>query len=169
MPNWCEGNIRFRGKMKNIERFLKNEIVSCRMINHEVIEEKPIIEDDGGCLIIAKPHEHSWFYIRNTNRNFFETDVLEIWIDKHGEEDPEAEVIVCIDDYRVAWSFNRDEAWKDFVKQYDFDVKMTGFESGGLFLQVKTILRSGEVENNITSYTTTENWEWNCTMPNYGG
>lgn len=26
MPNWAEGNIRFRGKPENIMEFLKNEI-----------------------------------------------------------------------------------------------------------------------------------------------
>lgn len=169
MPNWCEGNIRFRGKQENIRRFLMNKIVSCRIVDHETVEEKPIIEDKDYRLVISKPHDHSWFYIKGTRRNFFETDVLDVWIDRFDEEDENKEVIVCIDNYRVAWSFEHDEVWKKFAKEYDFDVKMTGYESGCLFIQIKTILRNGSVTNDVTEYQSTEDWMWNCPMPNFGG
>ena len=71
MPNWCEGNIRFRGKQENIKRFLMNEIVYCKMVDHETVEEKPTIKDDGYMMLISKP-EQSWFYIKNTIRNLFD-------------------------------------------------------------------------------------------------
>ena len=169
MPNWCEGNIRFRGKAENIRRFLMNEIVCCRMVNHETVEEKPIIEDKDFLLIFKLPNEHSWFYIKGTRRNFFETDVIEVWIDRFGEADKDKEVIVCVDNFRVAWSFEHDDAWKEFAKRYDFDVKMTGWESGMLFEQVKTIHRNGSVTDSVTEYRSTEEWMWNCPMPNLGG
>ena len=84
MPNWCEGNIRFRGKQKDIKRFLMNEIVYCVCENQEIVQKKPTIEDKDCMLLITKP-ENSWFYINGTRRNFFETDIIEIWIE---EEDP---------------------------------------------------------------------------------
>ena len=166
MPNWCAGNIRFRGTKKNIKRFLMDEIVSCRMVDHETAEEKPNIEDEGYRLVITKPHDHSWFYIKGTRRNFFETDVIEVWFD---EDDEDKEIIVCIDNYKVAWSFEYVDAWKDFVRRYGFDVKMVGFERGCMFVQIKTIWRNGTVTDDVTEYKSGEDWDWNCLMPNYGG
>ena len=74
MPNWCEGNIRFRGKVKDIKRFLMNEIVVCSYERNgdmcETVERKPDIDDKGYELLITKP-DHAWFYIKTTHRNFF--------------------------------------------------------------------------------------------------
>ena len=165
MPNWCEGNIRFRGKQKDIKRFLMNEIVYCIYEKQETVQKKPTIEDKDYMLLITKP-EHGWFYINGTRRNFFETDTLEIWIE---EEDPDKEIIVCIDDYRVAWSFEKSEAWQEIVKKYNFDVKMTGYEKGMHFSQVKTIFRNGITKDEIHEYENDDDWMWNCPQPNYGG
>ena len=165
MPNWCEGNIRFRGKQKDIKRFLMNEIVYCEYENQETVQRKPTIEDKDYELIITKP-EHGWFYINGTRRNFFETDVLEIWIE---EEDPEKEIIVCVDNYRVAWSFDKCEAWQEIVKKYNFDVKMTGYERGMHFSQIVTILRDGTRKDEIKEYINDADWMWNCPQPNNGG
>lgn len=45
MPNWAEGNIRFRGNKENIMEFLKNEI-ECTATNKEfeVVTYRPVIE-----------------------------------------------------------------------------------------------------------------------------
>lgn len=168
MPNWCEGNVRFRGTKKNIKSFLLNEIVSCRYVDHEtgVIEEKPVIDDRDYCIIITKPNDHSWFYIKGTRRNFFETDVIEVWME---EENDDKEIVVCVDDFRVAWSFEKSEKWREFVKQYDFDVKMTGYEKGMHFSQIKTILRDGTEKDEIHEYLNDADWMWNCPQPNNGG
>lgn len=165
MPNWCEGNIRFRGAMKNIKQFLKNEIVYCKLVNYETVEVKPTIEDKDYMMTITKP-EGSWFYIRNTHRNFLDDDVLEIWFD---EDDEEKEIIICIDNFKAAWSFERDEAWKEFAMKYNFDVKMTGYEKGMYFLQIKTVFRDGRVKDDIHEYEGEADWMWNCPQPNNGG
>lgn len=165
MPNWCEGNIRFRGKQENIKSFLMNEIVYCEMVDHETVEEKPMIKDDGYMVLISKP-DHSWFYIRNTVRNFLDDDVLEIWLDA---EDSNDEIIVCIDNFKAAWSFERCDAWKDFAEKYCMDVKLTGYEKGMLFSQTKTIFRDRTVKDEIKEYKDTADWMWNCPQPNNGG
>ena len=165
MPNWCEGNIRFRGKQENIKRFLMNEIVYCKMVDHETVEEKPTIKDDGYMMLISKP-EHSWFYIKNTIRNFLDDNVLEIWFD---DDDTDDEIIVCIDNFKAAWSFERCDAWKDIAEKYNIDVKLTGYEKGMLFSQIKTIFRDRTVKDEIKEYKDSEDWMWNCPQPNNGG
>ena len=169
MPNWCEGNIRFRGKCKDIKRFLMNEIVVCSYERKgdmcETVERKPEIDDKGYELTITKP-DHAWFYIKTTHRNFFETDVLEIWL---YDEEEEKETVICVDNFRAAWSFDKCDAWKDFAKEYNMDVRMVGFERGMEFSQIKTIYRDGKVKDEIKEYTDWEDWMWNATLPNNGG
>lgn len=167
MPNWCDGNIRFRGKQENIKRFLMNEIVCCRMKDHETVEEKAVVEDKSYCMILTKPAESSWFYIKGTRRNFFECDAIEVWFED--DEKPDKDIIVCIDKYRVAWSFHQHERWVELAKEYDFDVKQVGYERGMEFSQIKTIMRDGTVHDSIHEYTDYEDWMWNCPQPNYGG
>ena len=166
MPNWCEGNIRFRGKKKNIKQFLTNEIVCCKYEHNGTIEEKPTIDDRDYCLIITKPNDHYWWYIKTTRRNFFDDDVLEIWME---EEDEDKETIVCIDSFKVAWSFEQCDAWKEFAKKYELDVKMTGYEKGMHFSQIKTVFRDGTVKDVIHEYENDDDWMWNCPQPNNGG
>ena len=167
MPNWCEGNIRFRGKPENIKRFLMNEIVCCRMKDHETVEEKPIIEDKGYCLIITHPENGSWFYIKGTRRNFFDGDSLEIWIDENGNADKE--IIVCVDNFKAAWSFQYHDRWLETTKEYNIDVKLTGYDRGMHFSQIKTITRNGRVKDSVREYEDENDWMWNCPEPNNGG
>ena len=169
MPNWCEGNIRFRGTYANIKKFLMNEIVACRFDGKtgENVEEKVNIEDTGYSLIISLPSERHWFYIKTTRRNFFDgDDPLEIWMDE--EDEKNGKMVVCIDRFKAAWSFEKCDAWIAFAKKYDFDVKMWGYEKGMLFEQVKTILRDGTVKEEVKEYEPGR-WDWDCPMPNYGG
>ena len=170
MPNWCEGNIRFRGKREDIKKFCLNEIVALayeKKGDHCLtVEKKPTIEDQGYELLITR-EDHEWLYIKTTHRNFFETKVIEIWLDDEPEDDKET--IVCVDNFRAAWSFDRCDAWKELAKKYNMDVKMVGFESGMEFSQIKTIYRDGTVKDEIKEYNDWNDWMWNAILPNNGG
>lgn len=172
MPNWCEGNIRFRGTSKNIKRFFLNEIVCCSYEKEGTITEKPVFNDYGCELIItkpdAKPDKYYWFYINTTHRNFFEGDIIEVR--QLDEDNPDKETVICVDGFKAAWSFEKGiKAWKDFARKYDFDVKLTGFECGMIFSQVKTITKDGSVKDTICEYEDWMDWMWNCPEPNKGG
>ena len=166
MPNWCEGNIRFRGKKKDIKRFLMNEIVSCRYDkNHETVEEEPTFKDEDWCLTITKPDD-AWFYIKGTHRNFFEQDVLEVWMEA---DTPDEEIIVCIEKFKAAWSFERCDKWKEHAKEYSLDVKMVGYDRGMMFSQIKVITKDGMIKDIVHEYEDGNDWMWNCPQPNNGG
>lgn len=169
MPNWCEGNIRFRGTKENIKNFMKNEIVCFRIKDGESEEEKPdVTKDTDYCLKIQVPKNCSeWFYVRGTRRNFFEVTSIEAWFDSL--EGDEKEIIVCLDGFRVAWSFEQCDAWKEIARKYNFDVKMTGYERGMLFSQVKTVFRDGSMKDDVHEYESSADWMWNCPQPNLGG
>ena len=170
MPIWIEGNVRFRGKAKDIKRFLMNEIVACKYVREgdegKTVEYKPTIKDRGYELIITKEDEHSWFWFKDTQRYFPKDDVLEIWMQA---DSPDEEIVVCIDNIRAAWSFERCEPWLEFAKKYEIDVKLTGYERVMMFSQIKTILHDGTVKDETKEYDKWKNWMWDCPMPNNGG
>ena len=167
MPNWCEGNIRIKGKQKDIKRFLMSEIVCCKYEkDFTTVELMPKVKDDDYSMTFEKPCESSWFYFRNTARNFIESELFEVWCEA---ENPEEEIIVCIDNFKAAWSFERCKAWKDFTKQYNIDVKMFGYDQGMMFSQIKTILRDGTEKEEVKEYASWQEWMWNCPQPNNGG
>lgn len=164
MPNWIEGNLRIRGTRKNIENFLKNEIV---YVTHEkdnfdnYIEKKPNYEQESYYTTIYHPDARDCYYIRNTRRNFLFTNQIEIcWPD---EED--ADIVIVLKDYNVAWSF-KDQGWKEHATRYNLDFRMFGFEQGMQFSQIMTVTRDGTANIETKEY---DDWNWDCPFPNMGG
>ena len=85
------------------------------------------------------------------------------------QSDCAADEIVCVGDFRAAWSFDKCDAWKEFAKKYNMDVKMVGYERGMLFSQIKTIYRDGTIKDEIKEFENYNDWMWNATLPNNGG
>ena len=163
MANWCEGNMRLRGTKENIKKFLDNEIVYITGGFDNYVENKPEKEETEYEYLLSLPAgSYESFYIRNTYRNFFFTNQIEIcWPDA----EPDEEIVVCIDDFNSAWSL-KEEGWADHAKKYGIDIRMFGFERGMEFSQVMTITRYGNVETRTTKY---QDWYWECPFPNMGG
>lgn len=160
MPNWCEGNLRIRGTKENIKKFLENEIVY--YANNTDNEHKPVIEEDEYCMSLIQYTGLESFYIRNTFRNFFFTNRIDIgWPDA----DPEEEIVVVIDNFNSAWALRKD-GWAEHAMKYNIDFRMFGFERGMEFSQVMTVLRDGTVEQETKQY---DDWNWECPFPELGG
>lgn len=171
MPNWCEGNIRFRGKQKDIKRFLMNEIVvnsyeKDDQGNSLLVEHKPNIDDKDYVLIFTRENERGWFYFRGTHRNFIEKDSFEVYVES---DFPDDEIITCIDGFRASWSFEYVDKWVEHAKKYQIDVRLVGYERGMLFSQIKTIYRDGKIKEEVKEYVDWNDWMWNATLPNNGG
>ena len=171
MPNWCEGNIKIRGKKKNIKEFVENEIVCFVFSNTEkdengfgkYIEVKPKIDRDKWETTLCYPSDKCHdFYIKNTHRNFFFTSMINIYW--HGAED-EDEITICIDDFNSAWNL-KEQGWVDHAKKYGIDIRLLGFDQGVQFSQRMTIYRDGRIENEVEQY---DDWLWDCPFPNLGG
>lgn len=188
MPNWCYGNIRFKGTKDDIRNFIKNEILDIIDITPSIsnsttshaewddyecpipTQMTPIIEEYGD-IISIEHHQNARrnFYIRGTYRCFIDSNFLEINLEL--AETPLEEIIVCIDGFKAAWSFNdiNDTRWADIASDYNMDIKMVGFEKGMNFYQIKTIYRDRSVELLTKEYKDCEDWDWNSLFPNYGG
>ena len=87
MPNWCEGNIRLRGKRNAILEFLKNEIL---YTGYEKFVDGPVtgtpeINDQYGEITVKFPEEKknlafAAFYIEDTRRNFINGNRFDVYM-----------------------------------------------------------------------------------------
>lgn len=162
MPNWCEGNVRLRGTKENIKNFLDNEIVYVKRVGEEYKEFKPFKEETESEYTLSLPNEAFSFYVRNTMRNFFFTNMIQFyWFDTEEYE----EGIVVLENFNSAWSL-KEQGWADHAKKYGIDIKIFGFERGMEFSQVMEITRHGNVETKTTEYS---DWNWDCPCPDLGG
>ena len=162
MANWCTGNVRFRGTEENIKKFLDNEIVYVTGGFDDLKEEKPKKTENEYLYVLTLPYDRFSFYIKNTRRNFFFKNQIEIyWPDC----EPNEEIVVCIDDFNAAWDFS-ETGWLGHAENYGIDIRMFGYERGMEFSQIMTITRDGKVNNNKIKYA---NYQWDCPFPNLGG
>lgn len=165
MPNWCEGNIRLRGRRDAICRFLKEEIVCVTYDPREnsIIETLPLIEEDGDEIIIKNTPglKTSTFYIKGTKRNFID-DGCNIYVSFREGCDEDT---ICIDGFKAAWEI-RPEPYIDKSKKYGIDIKIVGFELGMEFMQTVEVSDGELIRNAETKF---DDWRWDCPMPNMGG
>lgn len=166
MPNWCEGNIRLRGKRESIVNFLKNELLYTgypRGLTCET-ETGPLNVDDDGCEIaVSIPKEKQGFafsclYIKDTHRNFIDQKSFEVYGDNE-------EITVCIDFFKAAWAIEP-EPYIEKANKYGIDIRIVGFERGMQFMQNIEIVNGKMVKNEEIEF---EDWKWQCLMPNMGG
>jgi hypothetical protein len=162
MPNWCEGNIRFRGKPESIKKFLLNELKIVGLIRED--DYSPIVKDEYDELSIEIPEiEHrnyAQFYIKGTHRNFIDSREIYAYICSDDEC-----ATVCIEDFKAAWAIES-APYLAHSKNYGIDIKIVGFEKGMEFSQLIEIVNGEITEDKEYKY---EDWDWESLQPNYGG
>lgn len=169
MPNWCEGNMRLRGRPEAIADFLKNEI-SCigRTKTLDTVEAEPKFTNDGYECIIEMPDVvletmHGWrsFYIKGTRRNFFEGQE-KIYVDIDDDEDI---TVSFVDGFKAAWAIDP-APYVAKSKKYGVDIKIFGFEKGMQFMQLVEVVNGELMRNDEITF---DDWRWECPMPHMGG
>ena len=177
MPNWCVGNIRFRGKINDIMRLLQENVVVCRYSDeqdendfHKIEKYESIVDpavgDDGVIeeITISTDKDKSWFYIKGTNRNFISMMASRIDITDVYEMN-DGDYIVILDDFQAAWSIEA-EPYVEMSKKYMVDIHIFGWERGVEFDQEIEIIR-GNLTKNFGHGG--KNWLWETAMPYFGG
>jgi len=168
MPNWCEGNMRLRGRPEAIIDFLKNEItcVARKPGSLDVVERKPDIEDFYGDITLKVPNKMDnllWkcFYIKDTRRNFLDNEKsITVYVDKDVEI-----ATAYIPDFKAAWAIKH-EPYVEKSKKYGIDIKIFGFECGMEFEQVVEIVNGELIRDEEIHY---DDWGWECPMSHMGG
>lgn len=172
MPNWCEGNIRFRGACKNIKALLENE-VEC--VGHkagsfmEVVTLKPVVKAELYQLTMERPDNGDGvifpaFHIKGTRRNFLDGTTVEFHGDYDTDDEREVRILVC-DSFKAAWGIES-KPYVDMSKKYDVDIHIFGWEMGMEFAQEVEIVKCELVKDEEVKY---DDWDWECPMPYLGG
>ena len=167
MPNWAEGNIRFRGKPENIMEFLKNEIeCTARNKEFEVVTYRPVIEwTEFDEINFSEPEEakkeNFWksLYIKGTRRNFID-GISGIYMPRDVEN-----WIMCLDNFKAAWVVKA-EPYAEKSKKYGIDIAIVVYEQGMEFRQRIEIINGEIVKDEETKY---KDWNWEADFPNMGG
>jgi len=167
MPNWCEGNIRLRGKRADIMDFLRNEIECVGYRNYpDGLETQLVeIEEFYGDVIVNAPDNMKntafcRFHIKETRRNFISGKSFNVYLDEDAEPNT-----ICIDGFRAAWGVEAEPYLKK-ARKYGIDIHIVGFERGMEFSQEIEIVGGELLKDCEIKY---DDWMWECPMPNMGG
>lgn len=150
MPNWCEGTLKVRGKVKDLKRFC---LEGLKPVNFFGNEEEPLKLNEWGGIEIKKD-----CWIEHSYRGF----VGKSYVDFDGDdEDTE---IICLN-ARFAWVIEADRLAKT-CKKYNVDMKIYAFERGQEFNQDVEIVNGEVTKNNVVEF---DDYRWECINPEIGG
>ena len=184
MPNWCVGNIRFRGKMEDILKLIKEQILFCKIRYNErtkqtyTEEKQSNVELKGDYLIcVTTPFDDdkdttnkSYCYIKETRRNFinlfggtsFESSAI------YELPNKENDYIVVFDKFAAAWSIEP-EPYIEMSKKYHVDIRIMGWEQGMGFWQDIVIVDGKLIRYVADDYSSYDGWMWESVLPYVGG
>ena len=160
MPNWCTGDLKVRGKYKDIKEFLSKEmiILGGSPFNREYKE--PLIDESCG-IEIKVGNQGMWF--RNAYRSYFENNI-DIWIDDELKEN-DSIITLNLGELQTAWGTDT-KALTKLSKQYNLDFKIYAYERGMQF-NIDFEVHKGEViKNNEIKF---DDYIWECPNPEIGG
>ena len=179
MPNWVEGNIRFRGKVKDILELLKNELEFVGVDrdfpfddDRRTVTFKPIVHTiDWGDLAIECPEYDKELvlrtcYIKGTRRNFLDAKTIIFpTIQDITDLEDEDKAFVLFDCFQAAWGVDPDP-YVELSKKYNVDIRINAWEKGMEFY-VNLVIEGGEVTRfEEIKY---DDWYWESEMPQLGG
>ncbi|NFA37362.1 hypothetical protein [Clostridium botulinum] len=162
MPNWCTGELKVRGKYKDIKNFLINEIKELRgFLNSEVVN--PIIEEDELELEIKKSEKgQSQFYLNGSRRGFIYSPI-EVY--KDNVEDGQSIITTNLGDLECAWGTDTDILIKH-SREYNIDFKIYAYERGMEFNIDFEVHKGNVIKNDEIKFN---DYDWECTNPSIGG
>lgn len=170
MPNWAEGNIRFRGKPEDIMNLLKGELLSVGTNkDFEIDEFTPVFEwNEFNDITVSEPEEakkevrfYKSLYIKGTHRNFIDS-IAGLYLPRYEEE-----YTLCIDSFRAAWGVDP-KPYIEKSKKYHVDIKIVVYECGMCFVQ-RIEIENGELYLDQEVKYNGEEWNWEADFPNMGG
>lgn len=146
MPNWCEGNLKIRGKKKDVIAFLENEIL--KVYQSKLFEtpktENIKMEFIGYCYVYALEADKSFLYLKDSARCFIEQNEIEIYVYSDTNKSPTYVTL----NIKQAWGIEED-LFEKLSKKYNLDFNIFASEKGMEFEQYITII-DGEITRNET-------------------
>ena len=161
MPNWCSGNLKVRGKFRDIKKMLTEEFfildgyILDRKYKDIVLKEE---EDYLGYFEIEVGRQGMWL---KGSRGCFNSDIL-VEKDIESEED---EVSVNLGLFESAWDIPKQKLM-DISDKHSLDFKIFAYERGMEFNVDFEVSKGEIIKNDEITY---DDYEWECPEPNIGG
>ncbi|SMB87797.1 hypothetical protein SAMN05660772_02738 [Pasteurella testudinis DSM 23072] len=144
MPNWCCGDLKIRGHIDDVKKFLD-----------ESIYQGGSITKNGDELELDNVSGH----INGTRRCFIDSEYTECFY-----EDDNHQIIVVIPTEH-AWGPYLQE-FQVLSREFNVDFRFYGFERGGKFNCEFEILKGELTLNRIIGFN---DYDWECPHPLMGG
>lgn len=163
MPNWCTGDLKVRGKYKDIKKFLSKELVNLGGDVFNRKYEELIMEESDYELSVSAGNQGLWF--RNAYRSYFENG-FDIYIDCDDEENKEEMIITAnLGELQTAWGTDT-KALTKLSEQYNLDFKIYAYEKGMEFNIDFEVHKGKVIKNDEIKF---DDYVWECTNPEIGG
>lgn len=169
MPNWIEGNMKVRGKAKDVYNFFCEvfTLYGGKWLKKENGDPYYLQQIDPSGVNIeyyddcaAEITIREGCYIKETRRAFCNGEANIYFEDITTEK----EVTKCID-VKQAWCWYED-GYKELSDEYDVDIKLIGWECGMEYKGELEVLRGKEPTYKETQY---DDWVWETECPTLGG
>lgn len=144
MPNWIEGNIKVRGKEKDVFKFFTNAF------------NASIERYDKSATVSIQENS----YLEGTRRAFASQTFELHFKDCKGEKE-----VTQVLPIQQAWGFDTD-AYEALSRKYVVDIRLIGWEQGTEYKAEVEVLRGHEATYQETTY---DDWMWETEMPYLGG
>ena len=163
MPNWCEGNIKIRGKKKDVIEFLENEILKMYMINlfEERKAENIKMEHNGFSYVYELEGDKNYLYLKDSARCFVEQNIIEIYIYSDSNKAPTYLTL----NIKQAWGID-EKLFEKLSKKYNLDFNIYASEKGMEFEQYITIIDGKITRNETKKY---DDFYFEAINPELGG
>lgn len=158
MPNWCEGELKVRGKKNDIIRFMEEGIQPMTPIA-ESLEKIKFTRGKSSTYVMSTCKRK--YLIIEAGRAFIDNFMIEF----ENLESDETDIHVEAFPARFAWNISA-EKLLDVAKKYNIDIKILGFECLTQFNQLVEIVDKKTIKNETITY---ENYKWDCPFSKMGG
>ena len=161
MPNWCEENLKVRGKRSKIINFIRNTLVG---IDYCFYEKEIPIELEffrNGALRSIKAEDKRYYLYFKKSKKLFPTGTIEFDLCDNEEDNQ-----VLFFGIRQAWDFDVNYL-KKISKVNDVDLRVVGYECGKRFTHEIEIEKGNVIKNFTQKYG--DEWDWKIDDPSLGG
>lgn len=147
MPNWCEGNLRIRGTIKQLAEFVKNAVDDEDVTKY--------VETDTSIDIYLK---NGATYLRGSQRTFIMGEIF-------AEAKSPAEKKAVAFDFRSAWGLESD-VLLDLAIKSGVDIRLYTYDRGAEINRNVEIIGGKMVKDETISF---DDYVWECQCPLIGG
>lgn len=161
MPNWCEGNLKVRGKRSKIINFIRNSLVG---IDYCFYKKEIPIELEffrNGTIGSIKTEDERYYLYFKKSKMLFPTGTIKFNLCDNEEDNQ-----VLVFGIRQAGDFDVNYLRK-LSKVNDVDLRVVGYESEKKFTH-EIEIEKGMVIKDITKKYGAE-WDWKIDDPSLGG